>query len=97
VSGVEEITILTLIVALNISETGNNNNNELLEYSPDIPILGATTYDNHLGSNDVVTALALQIEECTWLLGTTLKDITVDSPGRNPDQMLDAMSRAQGL
>jgi hypothetical protein len=85
------MTHMTMGVALKISEAEND---KLLVRSPDIETLWGTTFDNLLASDEVVTAFALQIGECTELLWVTLEDITLDSEG-NKTQALEVTSRGQ--
>ena len=81
-SGVEEMTPMTTAVRSKVSEAENNNvNDQLLGCGPDIQTLGATAFDDLLGRDEVVAAFALRIGECTGLLGATLEDRTLDSPG----------------
>jgi hypothetical protein len=76
------MTQMTTTVASKVSEAENKNvNDQLLERGPDIQTLGATAFDDLLASDEVVAAFALRIRECTGLLGATLEDITLDSPG----------------
>jgi len=85
VSGVEVMTPMTMAVASKVSDAENKNgNDQLLGRGPDIQTLGSTAFDDLLASYEVVAAFALRIGECTGLLGATLADITLDSPG-NPD------------
>jgi len=53
----------------------------LLGLGPGIQTNGATAFDNLLSSIEVVVAFAQQTGECVGLLGVTLEDITLDSPG----------------
>jgi len=81
-TGVEEMTPITTAVASKVSEGGNNHvNDQLLWRGPDIQTLGATAFDHLLASNEVVAAFALRIGECTGLLGATVEEITLASPG----------------
>jgi hypothetical protein len=81
-SGVEEMSPITTAVASKVSDAENNNvNDQLVGRGPDIQTLGATAFDDLVASGEVVAAFALQIEECKGLLGVTMEDITLDSPG----------------
>jgi len=81
-SGVEEMRPMTKAVALKVLDAKNKNvNDQLLGCGPDIHTLRATAFDNLLANDEVVAAFAIQIGECTGLLGATLEDITLDSPG----------------
>jgi len=81
-SGVEEMTPMTTAVASKVSEAENNNvNDQLLGRGPDIQTLGATAFDDLLACDEAVAAFALRIGECTGLLGATLEDISLHSPG----------------
>ena len=81
-SGVKEMTPMSTAVASKVSEAENNNvNDQLLGRCPEIQTHGATAFDDLLASDEVVTAFALQIGELTGLLGATLEDITLHSPG----------------
>ena len=91
VSEGEKMTPITTAVASEVSEAPND---KLLWRGPDIQTLRATGFDHLLASDVVVATFALQIGECTGLLGAALEDITLDSPG-NKTQALDAMSREQ--
>jgi hypothetical protein len=80
--GVEEMTLMNTAVASKVSEAENNNvNNQLLGRGPDIQTLEAAAFNILLAREEVVAAFALWIAECTGLLGATLEDITLDSPG----------------
>ena len=73
---------MTTAVASKVSEAENDNvNDQLLGRGPGIQTLGATAFDELLGSIEVVVAFARQTGECIGLLGVTLEDITLDSPG----------------
>jgi hypothetical protein len=73
---------MTTAGASKVSEAENNNvNDQLLGHGPDIQTPGATAFDDLLSSDEVVATFALRIGECTGLLGATLEDITLDSPG----------------
>jgi len=69
---------MTTAVASKVSEAENDKR---LRRGPDIQTLGATAFDNLLSSIEVVVAFARQNGECIGLLGVTLEDITLDSPG----------------
>ena len=69
---------MTTAVASKGSEAEND---QLLWRGPGIQTLGATAFDDLLTSIDVVVAFTLQTGECIGLLGVTLEDITLDSPG----------------
>jgi len=43
---------------------------------PDIPILGATAFDNLLASDQVIWTFFLRVGDCTRLLGATVEGIT---------------------
>ena len=77
---------MTMAVASKVLEAEKNNlNDKLLGCSPGIQILGATSFDDLLSSIEVILAFAWQTGECIGLLGVTLEDITLDSPGdRDP-------------
>jgi len=47
--------------------------------------LGATTFHNPVGSNEVVIPFTLQIGECIRLLEVTFEGITLDPPGVNKE------------
>jgi len=75
---------MTTAVASKVSQADNDNHNvndQLLGHGPCIQTLGATAFDDLLTSNEVVVAFARQTGECIGLLGATLEDITLDSPG----------------
>ena len=75
---------MTTAVASKVSQADDDNHNvtdQLLGRGPGIQTLGATAFDDLLASDEVVAAFALRIGECTGLLGATLEDITLDSPG----------------
>jgi hypothetical protein len=73
---------MTTAVASKVSEAENKNfNDQLLGRGPEIQTLGSTAFDDLLASDEVVAAFALRIGECTGMLGATLEDITLDSPG----------------
>ena len=69
---------MTTAVASKVSEAEDD---QLLGCGPGIQTLGATAFDNLLSSIEVVVAFARQTGECIGLLGVTLEDITLDSPG----------------
>jgi hypothetical protein len=69
---------MTTAVASKVSEAEND---KLLGRGPGIQTLGATGFDELLGSIEVVVAFARQTGECIGLLGVALEDITLDSPG----------------
>ena len=69
---------MTTAVASKVSEAEND---QLLWRGPGIQTLGATTFDELLGSIEVVVAFARQTGECIGLLGVTFEDITLNSPG----------------
>ena len=93
-SGVEEVTPMTMAVASTVSQAENDNiNDQLVRCGPDTQTLGATLFEDPLASDEVVTAFALQIRECTGLLGATVEGITLDSPG---DTDLSARRDEQG-
>jgi len=69
---------MTTAVSSKVSEAENDM---LLGRGPGIQTLGATVFDNLLSSIEVVVAFARQTGECIGLLGVTLEDITLDSPG----------------
>ena len=76
------MTLITTAVASKVLEAENNNvEDQLLRCSPDIRTLRATSFDDLLASEEVIAPLALLIGECKWLLGGTLEDITMDTPG----------------
>jgi hypothetical protein len=76
------MTPMTTAVASKVLEAENKNDQDkLVGRGPDIQTLGATAFDDLLASDEVVAAFALRIGECTGLLGATLEDITLDSPG----------------
>jgi len=75
---------MTTAVAWKVSQADNDNhdvNDQLLGRSPGIQTLRAIAFDDHLSSIDVVVAFARETGECIWLLGVTLEDITLGSPG----------------
>jgi len=77
---------MTPAVSSMVSEAEQTNvKDQFLGHTPDIQTLGATTFDHLLASHEVTTPCALQIGECTGLLGATFEDITLDSRG-NTDQ-----------
>jgi len=67
-----------MAVALKVSESENY---QLLWRGPDIQTLVATAFNDLLTSLEVVVGFAPQTRECIGLLGVTLQDITLDSPG----------------
>jgi len=78
------MTPMTTAVASKVSQADNDNHNvndQLLGRGPGIQTLGATAFDDLLTSIEVVVAFARQTGECIGLLGATLEDITLDSPG----------------
>jgi hypothetical protein len=74
----EEMTPITMTVASKVSEAENG---KLLGCGPGIQTLGTTPFDDCLTTNELVEVFALQTGECIGLLGVTLEDITLDSPG----------------
>jgi len=66
------------VVASKVSE---GENDQLLWQGPCIQTLGATAFDDLLTSIEVVVTFTQQTGECIGLLGVTLEDITLDSPG----------------
>jgi hypothetical protein len=74
---------MTTAVASKVSQADDNHNvnDQLLGRGPGIQTLGATAFDDLLTSIEVVVAFARQTGECIGLLGATLEDITLDSPG----------------
>jgi len=60
--------------------------------APDNELLGATAFDDLLAGEEVVEAFALQIGECTGLLGATME---ITAIVRWEAQALDATSREQ--
>lgn len=74
-SGVEETKTLTMAVASKASE---GENDKLLGYCLDIQTPRATAFDDHLPSNEVITAFALRHGDCTGLLRVTFEVITLD-------------------
>ena len=50
--------------------------------APNIELLGATAFDDPIADEEVVEAFALQIGECTGLLGATMETTTL--PGEKP-------------
>jgi len=86
------MTLMTIAVESKVSEAENQ---QLLGRGPRIQTLGATAFDNCLTSIEVVVAFALQTGECIGLLGVTLEDITLDSPGdTDPSAGRDEQSSA---
>jgi len=78
------MTPMTMAVASKVSQAENDNhkvNDQLLRRGPGIHALGATAFDDLLSSIEFVIAFPQQTAECMVLLGTTLEDITLDSPG----------------
>jgi len=69
---------MTTAVAPKVSE---DENDQLLRRGLGIQRLGATALDHLLSRIEVVVAFARQTDECIGLLGVTLEDITLDSPG----------------
>jgi hypothetical protein len=69
---------MSTAVASKVSEAEND---QLLWHGPGVQTLGATAFDELLVSIEVVVAFARQTGECIGLLGVTLEDITLDSPG----------------
>ena len=63
------------------SKVSEAENDKLLGRGPGIQTLGATSFDDLLSSIEVVVAFARQTGECIGLLGVTLEEITMDSPG----------------
>ena len=49
--------------------------------TPDIEILGATAFDNLLGSDETIETFPLQIGDCSGLLGATMEVTTLKDPG----------------
>jgi len=85
-SWVEDMKTMTMAVASNISEAGNDTvNDQLPGHDPDIQAFVATTFDDLLVSDEVLVVFAPSIGQCTGLLGATLECITLDSTG-NSDQ-----------
>jgi len=75
---------MTTAVASKVSQADNDNHNvndQLLGRGPGIQTLGATAFDDLLSNIEVVVAFARQTGERIGLLGVTLEDITLDSPG----------------
>jgi len=75
---------MTTAVASKVSQADDDNHNvtdQLLGRGPGIQTLGATAFDELLGTIEVVVAFARQTGECIGLLGVALEDITLDSPG----------------
>jgi len=75
---------MTTAVASKVSQADNDNHNvndQLLGRGRGIQTLGTTAFDDLLTSNEVVVAFARQTAECIGLVGATLEDITLDSPG----------------
>jgi len=72
------MTPMTMAVASTVSEAENG---KLLGRGPGIQTLGATAFDNLLTRLEVVVAFARQTGECIGLLGVTLEDMTLGSPG----------------
>jgi len=78
------MTPMTMAVASKVSQADNDNHNvndQLLGRGPGIQTLGGTTFDDLLTRIEVVVAFARQTGECIGLLGATLEDITLESPG----------------
>jgi hypothetical protein len=48
--------------------------------TPDIVILGATTFDDLLASDETIETFAIPIGECSGLLGATMEVTTLDNP-----------------
>jgi len=69
---------MTTAVASKVSEAEND---KLLGRGPGIQTLGATAFDDLLCSIIVVVTFARQTGECIGLVGVTLEDITMGSPG----------------
>jgi len=67
-SGVEEMTPMTTAVASKVSEAARD---KLLGRGQSIQTLGATAFDDHVASDEVVAAFALLIGECTRLLSVS--------------------------
>jgi len=83
-SGAEELTMITLAVALKVSEAENDNdtvNNQRLGHGLGIQTFGSTALNNLLTGMEYVIPFTLLIGECIGLLGATVKDITWVSPG----------------
>jgi hypothetical protein len=57
-----------------LPERGEGNTND--DPPPDIQLLGATTFDHLLASEEVVEAFAIRLGECPGLLGASLEGIT---------------------
>ena len=75
---------MTTAVASKVSQAETDNhkvNDQFLGRGPGIQTLGATAFDDLPTSIEVIVASAQQTGECIWLLGATLEDITLDSPG----------------
>jgi len=75
---------MTTAVASKVSQADNDNHNvndQLLGRGPGIQTLGATAFDDLLTRIEVVVAFARRTAECIALLGVTLKDNTLDTPG----------------
>jgi len=49
--------------------------------TPDIEILGATTFNDLLASVETIETFALRIGECSGLLGATMEVTTLEDPG----------------
>jgi len=78
------MTPMTTAVALKVSQADNDNHNvndQLLGHGPGIQTLGATAFDDLVSNIEVIVVFARQTGECIGLLGVTLADITLDSPG----------------
>jgi len=75
---------MTSAVAAKVSEANNDNHNvsdQCLGRSPAIQTLGVTAFNDFQTSIEDIVAFTLQIGACIGLLGATLEDITLDSPG----------------
>jgi len=75
---------MTTAVASKVSQADNDNqnvNDQLQGHSLGIQTLGETAFDDLLSNIEVVVASARQTGECIGLLGVTLADINLDSPG----------------
>jgi len=68
-----------------LPERGEGTTN--VDPPPDIQLLGATTFDHLLASEEVVEAFAIQLGECQGLLGASLEGI---SEGEGNPRMLNA-------
>ena len=66
--------------------------------TPDIEILGATAFDDLLASDETIDTFALQIGECSGLLGATMEVTTLENPGEietiNPKHWTSAQGAA---